>query len=161
MKENFRLAVLEDAEKVLDVTLKAYQSIRDLGINFAAAHADIEMVKKHITNNLCYVLEQDESIIATIGIRLPWGAQPGPAGFPHIGWFAVDPTIGQKGIGSKVLSLIEDKIAKELRSPAVTLGTAENHPWLSQMYEKKGYYQIGTTNLGRGHTTVFYKKDLV
>ncbi|MDQ0049428.1 adenylosuccinate lyase [Paenibacillus polymyxa] len=160
LKQHFRLAVLDDAEELLDLTLRAYQPIRDLGINFAAAHADLDLVKKHITHNLCYVLEQNGKMIATVAIRLPWGGQPGPAGLPHIGWLAVDPANERQGIGSKILSLAEEKITSDIKSPAVTLGTAENHPWLSAMYESKGYHKIGTKDLGRGHTTVYFKKDL-
>ncbi|MEH7590838.1 GNAT family N-acetyltransferase [Priestia megaterium] len=161
MKAIFRLAVPEDGEQLLEVTLRAYQSIRDLGINFAAAYADMEMVNKNIKNNLCYVLEEKGSIIATVSIRLPWGFQPGPVGLPHIGWLAVDPNSVQKGIGSKILSLVEEKIINDLKCHAVTLGTAESHPWLSKMYKNKGYYEIGTKELGRGHTTIYFKKDLV
>ena len=38
-----------------------------------------------------------EDLLASISLRLPWGLQPGPAGVPHIGWFAVDPELGRKG----------------------------------------------------------------
>ena len=59
MTQRYRLATLEDAEQVRELVLKAYAPIRELGINFAAATADLPLVKKHIENNLCYLLEED------------------------------------------------------------------------------------------------------
>lgn len=91
MKPRYRLAVERDAEQLLELTLRAYEPIRKLGIRFAAAHADLDLVLKNIRENACYVMEEDGRIIATITLRMPWGKQPGPYGVPHIWWFAVDP----------------------------------------------------------------------
>ncbi len=110
MTQRYRLATPRDAEQVRELVLKAYAPIRELGINFAAATADLPLVKKHIETNLCYLLEEDGTFLATISLRMPWGLQPGPAGVPHIGWFAVDPELGQKGVGSKLLSWLEETI---------------------------------------------------
>lgn len=79
MSHNFsyRLATIEDATEILDLTLRAYAPIRELGIHFAAATADIELVKKNIANNACYVMIRDNKIIATASLRMPWGLQPG------------------------------------------------------------------------------------
>jgi GNAT superfamily N-acetyltransferase len=159
MPQNYRLTTIEDAEKVHQLILKANAINRELGINFAAATADLALVQTHIQNNLCYVLEEDGKFIASISLRLPWGLQPGPAGFPHIGWFAVDPELGRKGVGSQLLTWLEESILRDtLKVPAVTLGTADKHPWLATYYEKKGYQQIGEKDLGRGHITLYFQK---
>ncbi|CAG7652098.1 GNAT family N-acetyltransferase [Paenibacillus allorhizosphaerae] len=161
MTYDYRLATLDDAEAVLDLSLRAYEPIRKMGIQFAAATADLETVRKNIHDNACYVMEQDGRMIATVSIRMPWGPQPGPLGVPHIWWFAVDPTIGQKGIGSAFLQWIEDTIIRDtLKSPAVSLGTADKHPWLIGMYERRGYVRVGEKDLGKGHITVFLRKTL-
>lgn len=60
MSELFRLATVEDAEELLDLTLRAYEPIRKLGIKFPAATATIQLVKENIQNSRCYVLESDE-----------------------------------------------------------------------------------------------------
>lgn len=96
MKPQYRLAVERDAEQLLELTLRAYEPIRKLGIRFAAAHADLDLVLQNIRKNACYVMEEDGRIIATITLRMPWGKQPGPYGVPHIWWFAVDPDTGKK-----------------------------------------------------------------
>lgn len=158
----YRQATVADAPAVLDLTLRAYQPIRDLGINFAAATADLALVEKNIRDHICLIREVDGKIIATISVRMPWGPQPGPFGVPHFWWFATDPDIGIKGIGRETMTWCEEVFARDtLKCPAVSLGTAESHPWLVQMYERRGYVIMGTKNLGRGHTTVYMKKDLI
>ncbi|CAF1885530.1 MULTISPECIES: sulfur-containing aminoacid acetyltransferase SnaB [Bacillus] len=161
MKPQYRLAVERDAEQLLELTLRAYEPIRKLGIRFAAAHADLDLVLKNIRQNACYVMEEDGRIIATITLRMPWGKQPGPYGVPHIWWFAVDPDTGKKGIGTKLLQWLEETILRDtLKVPFVSLGTADKHPWLIEMYERKGYVRSGEQDLGKGHITVYMKKQL-
>lgn len=159
---NVRLAIVKDKEELRELILRAYAPIRELGINFAATTADLELVEKNIKNNMCYVLEEDGRIIGTCSLRMPWGLQPGPCGFPHIYWFAVDPDLKKKGVGSFLLDWIEKNIVRDtLKSPAVTLGTANKHPWLVEMYEKHGYERVGTADLGKGHITIYLRKILL
>ncbi|MGK9162634.1 sulfur-containing aminoacid acetyltransferase SnaB [Bacillus subtilis] len=161
MKPQYRLAVERDAEQLLALTLRAYEPIRKLGIRFAAAHADLDLVLQNIRENACYVMEEDGRIIATITLRMPWGKQPGPYGVPHIWWFAVDPGTGKKGIGTKLLQWLEETILRDtFKVPFVSLGTADKHPWLIEMYERKGYVRSGEQDLGKGHITVYMKKQL-
>ncbi|WP_152425653.1 sulfur-containing aminoacid acetyltransferase SnaB [Bacillus subtilis] len=161
MKPQYRLAVERDAEQLLALTLRAYEPIRKLGIRFAAAHADLDLVLQNIRENACCVMEEDGRIIATITLRMPWGKQPGPYGVPHIWWFAVDPGTGKKGIGTKLLQWLEETILRDtLKVPFVSLGTADKHPWLIEMYERKGYVRSGEQDLGKGHITVYMKKQL-
>ncbi len=47
-----------------------------------------------------------------------------------------------------------------LRAPAYSLGTAESHPWLIQLYEGIGFKKVSKKDLGKGHITVYIKKPL-
>ncbi|WP_276511893.1 GNAT family N-acetyltransferase [Alkalicoccobacillus gibsonii] len=159
---SYRLATLEDAEEILDLTLRAYAPIRELGIHFAAATADLELVKENIMNNACYVMLRDHKILATASLRMPWGLQPGPFGVPHLWWFATDPTHAQKGDGSDFLHWIEHSVvAEQLKAPYLSLGTADKHPWLIGMYERRGYERAGSADLGKGHITIYLKKTIL
>lgn len=159
---NYRLATVQDAEEILAVTLRAYAPVRELGIHFAAATADLDLVTRNIENNLCYVREQAGRIQATLSLRMPWGNQPGPYGVPHIWWFAVDPENEEKGIGTAFMKWIEeDVLAKQLKVPIVSLGTADSHPWLADMYIRKGYVRAGQADLGKGHLTVYLAKPIL
>lgn len=161
MTEIYRTATLNDLVQLHGLIVRAYEANRKLGIKFDAVTADLQLVKKHIENNLCFVLEENNQLIATISLRMPWGLQPGPSGVPHIGWFAVDPNIGERGVGSKLLHWLEEEILnKQLKVPFVTLGTADKHPWLSKMYERKGYKKFAEKDLGKGHITHYFKKTI-
>ncbi|MBL3614833.1 GNAT family N-acetyltransferase, partial [Bacillus sp. RHFS18] len=48
----------------------------------------------------------------------------------------------------------------KLKAPFVSLGTADKHPWLIGMYERKGYVRAGEKDLGKGHITIYLKKQL-
>lgn len=157
----FRMAGLEDAPAVLELTTLAYKPIRELGINFAAAHADLALVEKNIRENMCFIMEEDGRIVSTISVRLPWGPSPGPFGVPHLWWFASHPNAGRKGVGREMITWCEETIIRDtLKSPSVSLGTADSHPWLIEMYKRRNYKIEGSKDLGKGHTTIFMIKDL-
>ena len=61
MGYTFRLATEDDIEALLELTTRAYEPIRELGIQFQAAHADVALVQKNVQKNLCYVMEETES----------------------------------------------------------------------------------------------------
>jgi len=140
MTQLIRLATLEDTSRVLDVTLRAYKPIHELNIKFTAATADLQLVTNNIRRNATYVLEQDGRIIATVTVRYPWADPEHFSQYPFIWWFAVDPEYKQKGIGSTLLSWVEEKVLRDqVKAPAVYLATAERHPWLVSIYERRGY----------------------
>ncbi|WP_020619387.1 GNAT family N-acetyltransferase [Paenibacillus daejeonensis] len=158
----FRLATLADGPELVDLSLRAYAPIRELGIHFAAATADLALVEKNLTNNMCFVMEEEGRIVSTISVRMPWGPQAGPYGLPHLWWFASDPDAGRKGIGREMITWCEETMLRDtLKAPAVSLGTADKHPWLIEMYERRGYEVQGSKDLGRGHLTIFMKKILI
>ena len=55
MTQLIRLATVKYAPEVLNVTLLAYEPIRELNINFLAATADLQLVMNNIQRNLTYV----------------------------------------------------------------------------------------------------------
>lgn len=156
-----RQITLDDQQQYLELIHKAYQSVEALGIHFAAATADLDFICEHITNNAVYGLQKSGQLVSTLSIRFPWGNNPGPYGLPHLGWFATDPDYKQLGLGNELMQWVEEHILiNVLKAPAVTLGTAENHPWLIKMYEKHHFRRIGHANLGHGHTTIYLQKIL-
>lgn len=92
---------------------------------------------------------------------MPWVKKPGPYGVPHLGWVSTRPEEKHKGYARKLFFLLEEQVLKEeLRTPAVTLGTAAEHPWLVKMYESWGFETVETKTLpGNSHQTVYMKKS--
>jgi S-(2-succino)cysteine N-acetyltransferase len=158
----FHQATNEDIPALLDLSLRGYASIRELGIHFAAATADEELVRKNINENICFYMKDGEEIVATASIRMPWSSHHGPYEIPHIWWVAVAPEYKRKGYATKLLDFIEyDFLRDKLHCPSVSLGTAKEHPWLAEMYLRRGYKEVGETDLGKGHTTVYLEKLLL
>lgn len=156
-----RTATSADLDAYAGLVAGAYADIRDLGINFAAANADRAHVEQHLTDNVAYVLEDAGELIATVSVRYPWGPTPGPYGLPHLGWIATAPAHKRRGHSQRLIDHVEREVLREqVHAPAVSLGTAEHHPWLTAMYTRLGYVESGRTDLGRGHITVYLTKVL-
>ncbi|MET1029950.1 GNAT family N-acetyltransferase [Domibacillus tundrae] len=160
MADKIRLATAEDTEAILDLTLKAYQPIRELKIKFSAATADKQLVLNNITRNSTYLLERDGRAAATVTIRYPWADRDHDNPYPFIWWFAVHPDFKEKGIGSKLLAYIEEQVlCEQVKAPAVYLATAKRHPWLIGIYERRGY-QAFEEKVYEGDDIVFLRKIL-
>lgn len=65
---------------------------------------------------------------------------------------------GQGHAKSLISEIIDNYILKELKAPAVTLGTALEHPWLIDAYEKMGFRYFGEKSLFSDHKTVYLIK---
>ncbi|PJN87336.1 GNAT family N-acetyltransferase [Bacillus sp. mrc49] len=160
MSQLIRLATVTDASEVLGVTLRAYEPIRDLNIKFLAATADLQLVTNNIRRNLTYVLEQDGQIVSTVTVRHPWNDPEHFSPYPFIWWFAVDPLYKQKGIGSALLTWVEENMLRDqVKAPAVYLATADRHPWLVSIYERRGY-EIFAERVHDGEKIVYLRKIL-
>ena len=161
MNQVFRALEENDIEEFHRFLTAAYAEDLQYGIYFQAAFATITDITTHLINNLCYVMEQDGIIISSCSMRMPWGPNPGPEIFPHLGWVSTRPEYKHQGFGSKMLDWVEQEILiKQMKAPAVTLGTAEEHPWLIRMYEKRGYVAFEKRRLHEDHITVYMKKIL-
>jgi hypothetical protein len=100
-------------------------------------------------------------MVSSVTVRYPWGPLPGPFGLPHIGWFGAHPDYPGHHFGRQVQDRLEQEILiDQLHAPAVSLGTATHHPWLKEMYLKRGFQPMHTRDLGKGHITLYMKKVL-
>lgn len=156
-----RQITLEDKHDYLSLTHEAYRSVKQLGIQFAAADADITLIEEHLSSNGVYAIQKEGRLISTLSIRYPWGNNPGPFGLPHLGWFATAPEFKQQGLGKALMQWVEEHVlTRVLKAPAVSLGTAQSHPWLIEMYKKQGFEEVAQADLGHGHTTIYLRKTL-
>lgn len=158
---SFRLISQHDIPAYQVLLHDAYQTTTQLGIHFAAATVDREQINQHIDANAVYVFTKKNELVSTLSIRFPWGNNPGPYGLPHLGWFATATKYKGQGYGNQLWNWVEQQILiMQLKLPAVTLGTAANHPWLANAYIKKGFKPIGQADLTDDHTTIYFEKIL-
>ena len=155
----YRQLLTSDADIFYPLLHAAYSEIKDLGIHFDAATADLTAMTQHLNNHAVYGMFENDILIASVTLRYPWSQQPGPFGLPHIGWFATAPTHRGQNLGKKILDWFENTILlQQLRAPAYSLGTAESHPWLVNYYQTLGFTAVTKKDLGKGHITIFMQK---
>lgn len=161
MARIYRQITFADAMDYQTLVHQAYRPVTELGIHFAAANADLAAIEQHISSNLVFATYVENKPICTLSLRLPWGNNPGPYGVPHIGWVATDPAFKQQGLAAELLAWVEKNILiQQLNVPFVSLGTAANHPWLSNFYIKQGFKENERVDLTPDHTTIYYYKIL-
>ena len=130
-----RQLTVEDAEIYFDVLHRSYQMDRQYPISFSAMDATLEDEKRWLATQPTYGWFEGGKLISAISLRMPWGGHPGPKALPHIGQFITDPDFAHQGYAKKLLHWVEEEVLKkQLKAPAVTLGTADTHPWLKTMY---------------------------
>lgn len=137
----FRIATEADAPQFLELLSSAFKPVGELGINWPSTNATLEMVTENINKSTAVVMERDGKLIATITIRFPWESTSPVSGYPFVWWFATSPELQGQGIGNKLIDYVENTLLKEtFKAPAYTLGTSgKKHPWLLDMYKRKGY----------------------
>lgn len=141
---------------------RAYAQNARHGVHFAAATASDEQIARHLRENLAFGIQDERgTLLGSISLRLPWGPNPGHLGLPHIGWLAADPDLAPRGTGALLLEALVDQVLRpQLHAPAVSLGTASDHPWLGAYYQRHGFTPVGSADLGLGHITDFYVRPL-
>lgn len=160
--ETMRLLTEKDAAAYYEVIHTGYAATKAYPISFAAADATEEDERRWLLAHPTYGLFDAGGLVSAITLRMPWGEKPGPRGVPHLGQVATREDRKGEGFSKKLFFMIERKILREsLRAPAVTLGTAAEHPWLCAMYESWGFAAYDTVQLpGKKHHTVYMEKIL-
>ncbi|WP_281165778.1 GNAT family N-acetyltransferase [Liquorilactobacillus sicerae] len=157
---NFEKLTVKDSWQLTQLLHDAYQADEDLGIHFKAADIGESIVKKHLVSTPTFGYKGNEDrLISTVSVRLPWSINPGPYSLPHIGWVATDSKHKHQGLARKIiLDVINKFIKEELMAPGVTLGTAVEHPWLKDFYISLGFTPFEEIRKYQDHKTVYLIK---
>ena len=106
------------------------------------------MTRERISDGECYLAMQDGQMVGTIVWRstrqtsgTPWYDRPDVSSF---GQFAVEPTLQNRGIGSRLLAIAEQRAA-ETGAVEIALDTAEPAHDLIRFYIQRGYRFIEYT----------------
>ena len=160
MVEFYRQLGLDDLSDYFRVLSAAYKTDAEYDISFSAMTATLEDEREWLQENPTYGWFVREKIVSAISLRMPWSRHPGPESVPHIGQVITDPEHMHRGYATKLMLAVENDVLREqLKVPFVTLGTAESHPWLRQMYEKLGFEVYAEKQLtGKRHRTLYLKK---
>lgn len=140
----------------------AYQSIDAETISFAAASDSETEMAQWLDEHLSYGLFIQEQLVCAVSLRFPWSKAKSITGYPHLGRFATHPEFQGHGYAKQLLAWVEKNIVHDLlHSPYLTLGTAENHPWLRRFYESQGFVVYDRQKLANNkHVTLYFKKEM-
>ncbi|MGT2929800.1 GNAT family N-acetyltransferase [Streptococcus dentasini] len=162
MSEVLVQAGLAEVVELKNLFQKAYADNEARGIHFAAATINEDDLQDHLYSTPIFVkTEPLGRIIASTAVRFPWSKNPGPYCLPHLGWIATLPAYQNQGLAkSLVMDVIDHYLSRQFRAPAVTLGTAKEHPWLIEAYERMGFTYLDEKQLFSDHKTVYLIKIL-
>lgn len=161
MSQSIQVAKPDDAEEIFALLQRAYASLLALDIHFTITRGSVDQVRETIGRETVLVLRKWKRAVATVTVRFPWTQdERAPSQLPFIHWFAVDPDYKGQGYGREIISWAEDHLLKEtLKAPGVYLATAVNHPWLSELYLRRGYQPFHHRTNPLGEALVFLKKE--
>ncbi|MFT8459618.1 MAG: GNAT family N-acetyltransferase [Liquorilactobacillus ghanensis] len=152
----------KDSEALFNLLHEAHKSNNKIGIHFETAEVEKNIVREHIQTVPTFAYKNQEGeLISTISIELPWSANYELLVFPHIKWFATSPKYKNRGWGKKLINqVIRDYVNCSLASPAVTIDTAINHPWLREFYMSLGFIPLKKLKLVKDHDSIYMIKML-
>ena len=139
----YRYVQPEDDIHVITAMLhEAYAPLAARGMRFVATHQDATVTVKRIGRGDTIVAVESGAIVGIITLKdvskttgSPFYDRADVAGF---GQFAVRPSHQHRGIGSTLLTLVEE-VAREKGVVELGLDTAESAAELIALYQSKGY----------------------
>jgi GNAT superfamily N-acetyltransferase len=66
-----RLYRSDDAVELTALLNEAYRKLRDTGLNFTAATQDVETTRERVAGGVCWVIEHDGRVTATMTMSVP------------------------------------------------------------------------------------------
>ncbi|RPA62446.1 GNAT family N-acetyltransferase [Aerococcus agrisoli] len=159
----FRQLTMADQPEYQALIHSAYGSIDTNQVSFDAANETTEENIAWLETIPTYGLFNAEGdMVSAVSLRFPWGPEPGPQVFPHIGRLATHSDHKGHGYAKMVYQHVEQVLKDQVKTPQVTLGTADQLPWLVDMYKRWGFVEYERKQLpGKLHTTVYLAKKLL
>lgn len=131
-----RRATVAHADRLARVYRSAYRENRQLGFPAKAESVTEGDVAEWIREDAVYVAVAGEEIVG--GVRLE-ATDPGRAKLSRLG---VRESAKGEGVGSRLLDYAEER-ARDRDCDTVWLTTPEGHPYLPELYRRRGYEKTG------------------
>jgi GNAT superfamily N-acetyltransferase len=137
---------LSDGAQLLTELLHlAYKKQADRGLRYLASYQSLDITLQRIREGTCFVAVKDGIYIGTITYYSPeqvsgckWYDRNDVASY---GQFAVHPRVQSKGLGSKMIELVED-IARKEGAAEIAIDTAESALDLISFYKNRNYREV-------------------
>lgn len=120
----------------------AYRPLAQQGMRYTASHQPVDVTLRRLSKGEAYLAFFQGRLIGTVTLvgakpesRSLWYRTPGVYSFHQ---FAISPELQGKGVGSRMLDLIESR-ASELGAAELELDTSEGAEHPIALYRKRGY----------------------
>lgn len=138
-----RPAKLADAPTLAVLYRNAYAANVDLGFPSRAAEADRAALETWLREARFYVASREGKLVGSVRYRSSGKYDPDAAEF---GRLAVPPRARGEGIGSALVDRVET-VARRERNDRMRLRTFDGHPFLADMYRRRGYEAVRVRRL--------------
>lgn len=129
-------------EPLTELLHRSYAPLAARGLRYLATHQAPQVTLERLSEGESYLTFAHDELIGTVTLKPPrptcrslWYTQ---AGHYHFGQFAVDPRHQGRGLGSRMMDLLENR-ARQLGATELALDTSEKADHLIAMYAKRGY----------------------
>jgi predicted N-acetyltransferase YhbS len=136
----------DSIEELTALLHRSYAALGERGLNYTAVDQSVETTRKRLEGGVGFAaVDAQGRIVGTVVFYLPghsggspWLERPDVA---HFGQFAVEPALQRRGIGSRLMGLVEEQ-ARAAGAREMALDTAEPATHLIDYYRRRGYRLI-------------------
>lgn len=132
-----REASIADAETLAEVYQSAYQENRQLGFPAKAESVTADEVADWIRESRIYVATVEAKIVGSVRLEATDSERV------KLSRLGVHESWKESGVGSSLMDYAEEAVA-DCDYATVWLTTPETHPYLPELYRRRGYEQTGT-----------------
>jgi len=149
---NARFFVPSDAEALTGLLNSAYADLESAGLNFTAATQDVETTLRRVSHGVCWVVEDQGELAATLTLVIPPGEEiqslTAEARVDKRAWIE-QVAVGARLRGRRVAQQLYHEAVEWSKGNGYTslgLDTAVPAEHLVRMYEKWGFRRTGTVH---------------
>ncbi|MFI6154084.1 GNAT family N-acetyltransferase [Kitasatospora sp. NPDC051170] len=136
----------DSVEELTDLLHRAYSDHAAAGRVFFASYQSVEDTASRLGRGECWLALRGSELAGTVTLAAPYEAPdgyPAPAGAGSFWQLAVDPACRGVGLGQRLLTLAEQRIAA-LGVTEVVIDTSAEAVELVGWYRRQGYVPTGT-----------------
>ncbi len=133
----------DSIRELTELLHRGYKTHADAGIHFVASHQSDELTQSRVELGSCFVAEMEGALVGTITLYDSLTSEHfSKISDGYFGQYTVDPSLRSSGLGSRLLSHVED-IARARGMRTLAFDTSELASELIGFYERHGYAFVG------------------
>jgi len=158
----------EDASELTALLNTAYGQLQDRGLNFTAATQDVETTRQRVAEGVCWVVEHDGSVAASMTMSVPAPDEirslSKHAREPGMGWLC-QVAVGPELRGRSVARTLFDVVCEWAITHGITtvgLDTAAPAEHLVTMYTRWGFAHVDDVHFpGKNYDSVVMTRGVL